>query len=111
MFLRWEFATFLTSPDERFVDVRNDTSSSDGGSNYVVELLISSDSQLKMAGGYSLHLQILAGVASKLENLSSEILEDSGTVNSRSCADSGLATHIALHQTMNSAYGELDKLF
>jgi len=45
-------------PDEGFVDVRNDTSSCNGCLDQGVQFLVSSNSQLQMPWGDSLHLQI-----------------------------------------------------
>ena len=41
-------------PDERLVDVRDDAAPSDGGLDQCVQLLISSDGELKEKQGYSL---------------------------------------------------------
>ena len=62
---------------ERLVDVRDDTSSSNSSFDKSVELFVSSDGQLEMSWCDSLHLQVLAGVSSKLEDLSGEVFEDS----------------------------------
>ena len=44
------------------VDVREDSSSGDGGSDERVELLVSSDRELQMTGRDSLHSKILGRV-------------------------------------------------
>ncbi len=55
--------------DERLVDVRDDSPAGDGGLDEGVQLLVSPDGQLQMAGGDALHLQILGRVARQLKNL------------------------------------------
>ena len=64
------------------MDVGDDTTASDGGLDEGVELFISSDGELQVSGGDSLHLQVLAGVSSELKNLSGQVLEDSCCVDS-----------------------------
>ena len=63
------------------MDVRNHTTASDGGLDQSVKLLVAADSQLQVTRGYSLHLEVLACVASELENLSGEVLEDCSSVD------------------------------
>lgn len=55
--------------DEGLVDVGDDSSSGDGRLDQRVQLLVASDGELEMAGGDTLHLQVLAGVAGQLEHL------------------------------------------
>lgn len=55
--------------DEGLVDVRNDSAASDGGLDQGVQLLVSTDGQLQMAGGDTLHLQIFGSVTGQLEDL------------------------------------------
>ena len=51
------------------MDVRDDASSSDGGLDQRVQLLVSPDGKLEMPGGDPLHLQVLGGVAGQLKHL------------------------------------------
>jgi len=67
----WEGATFSLLANERLVDVRDDTTTSNGSLDQRVQLLVSSDGELEMPGGDPLHLQVLGSVASQLEHLSS----------------------------------------
>lgn len=76
--------------DKRLVDVGNDTTSGDGGLDQGVELFISTDSQLQVAGSYSLHLQVFAGVSSELKDLSGEVFEDSRSIHGRGGTDATL---------------------
>lgn len=68
--------------DESLVDVRDDTTASNSGLDESVELLIASNSELQMSGSNSLNLKILRSVAGKLEDLSSQVLENSSCVDS-----------------------------
>lgn len=52
----------LDLEEEGTVDVRKDTSEGDGGTDEGVELFVTSDSQLEMARGDALHLEVLGGV-------------------------------------------------
>lgn len=67
--------------DESLVDVRDHTTASDGGLDEGVELLVTSDCQLKVAGCNSFHLKVLGGVSSEFEDLSGQVLEDSSSVD------------------------------
>ena len=55
--------------DEGLVDVRDDAAAGDGGLDEGVQLLVTSDGQLQVAGGDSLHLQVLRSVSGQLQNL------------------------------------------
>ena len=59
-------------PDQRFVDVRNDAASGDGGLDQGVQLFVTTNGKLQVAGGDSLHLQVLGRIASQLQNLEHE---------------------------------------
>lgn len=68
--------------DESLVNVRDDTTSSDGGLDECVEFLVSSDCELKMSGCDSLHLEVLAGIAGQFKDFGSEVLQDGSCVHS-----------------------------
>ena len=68
--------------DESLVDVRNNTTSSDGSLDEGVELFVTSDGEQQVSGSDSLDLEILGSVSSEFENLSGEVLKDSSTVDS-----------------------------
>ena len=63
------------------MDVRDDTTASNGGLDQGVQLFVAADSQLQVARSDSLHLEVLACVASELEHLSGEVLKDSSRVD------------------------------
>lgn len=89
------------------MNVGDHTTASDGGLDQGVELLVASDGELEVSRSNSLHLKVLGGVASKLKNLSSEVLEDSGSVDGRSSSDSAVSVNSALQESVNSSNGEL----
>jgi hypothetical protein len=62
------------------VNVRNDTAASDGGLDKRVQLLISTNGELQVARSDTFHFQILASIACKLENFSSEVFKDCSSV-------------------------------
>jgi len=68
--------------DQRLVYVGDDSASSDGRLDQSVQLFVSSDGQLEMSGGDSLHFEILGGITSQLEHFSSQVLQDGRTVHS-----------------------------
>lgn len=59
---RLRLLLLLNLQEESAVDVRENTSESDRGSDKGVELLVSTDGQLEMAGGYALDLEVLGRV-------------------------------------------------
>jgi hypothetical protein len=68
--------------DQSLVDVRDNTTASDGGLDEGIELLVTADSELQVAGSNTLNFQVLGGIACKFENFSSQVLKDSSRVNS-----------------------------
>ena len=93
--------------DEGLVDVWNDTTSSDGGLDEGVELLVSSDGELEMPWGDSLHLKILGRVSGQLENLGGEVLEDCGRVDGGGASDAATLGGPALQVTVDTTDREL----
>lgn len=64
------------------VNVGQDTTLGNGDvSEKLIQLLIVADGKLKMAGDDTGLLVVTGGVASQLENFSSEVLEDGSEVN------------------------------
>lgn len=72
---------FASFHHQSFVDVRDHTTASNGSLDEGVELLVSADSQLQVAWGYAFDFQVLACIASELENLGREVLKDRSSVN------------------------------
>merc|ERR1719471_898454 len=95
-------------PDERLVDVGDDAAPGDGGLDQSVQLLVSSDGELKMSGSDSLHFQIFGSVASQLEDLSSKIFQDSRAVDSSSGSHPSAGKASALEMSVNPSNRELE---
>lgn len=93
--------------DESLVDVRDHTAASDRGLDQSVELLVTADGELQVTGSNALDLQVLRGVACEFQNLSGQVLEDSGRVHSRSSTDSAAGVHSGLEDSVDSSNGEL----
>ena len=75
--------------EEDGLDVGEDTTLSDGDTREkLVQLLVITDGELKMTGDDSRLLVVTGGVASQLEDLSGEVLEDGRQVDGRSGANS-----------------------
>ena len=69
------------------MDVRNDTSASNGGLDEGVELLVSSDGKKQVSWCDTFDLQVLACVTGELKHLGSEVLHDGGSVDRSSGSD------------------------
>jgi len=93
--------------DERFVNVRNDTTASDGGLDERIEFLISANGELKMSWGDTLYPVVLRCITSQLEHFSSQILQDGGAIYSRSRPHTSVIGSALLQEAMDSSYGEL----
>jgi hypothetical protein len=93
--------------DKRLVNVGDNTSAGDGSLDEGIKLLVTTNGKKKVARSDTLDLQILAGIASKLKNLSSEVLHDSGGVNRRGSANALLRVNACLQETVNTADREL----
>lgn len=79
------------------VDVREDTTLGDGDvAKELVQLFIVADGELKVTRDDTGLLVVTGGVASQLEDLSSQVLEDSGEVDGSTC---GNCQMIAIRQT------------
>ena len=91
----------LLLPDERLVDVRDHTTTSDSGLDQSVQLLVSPDGELEMSGRDPLHLEILTGVAGQLEDLGGEVLQDGGAVHGGSGAHPAAAEGAGLEVTVD----------
>ena len=63
------------------MDVGDDSTTSNGSLDQRIQFFIAPDSELQVSGGYSLDLQVLAGVSCEFEDLSGEVLQDSSGVD------------------------------
>ena len=93
--------------DQGLVDVRDDASTCNGALDEGVELLISTDGQLKVARGDTLNLQILASIPSQLQNLSSQVLQDGSRVDSCSGTNTTICLSPLLKLAVDTANREL----
>lgn len=100
-------SSFCLLVDKRLVNVRNNTTTGNGGLDESIELFVTSNGQLKMPGSDTFHLEILAGISSQLQDLSSEVFENSGCVDSSGCANSLTVLDRLFEKTMDSTDGEL----
>lgn len=82
-------------------------SAGDGGLDQGVQLLVTSDGQLQVPRCDSLDLQVLGSVASELENLGRQVLEDGCAVDCCSSADSAVGVDSALQESVDSSDWEL----
>ena len=73
----------------------------------LVEFLVVSDGQEDVSGDDSGLLVVLGGVSGKLEDLSSEVLEDGGEVDGGSSSDSFGVVSVS-EESSDSADGELE---
>lgn len=64
----WRLCSLLLAllPNEGFVDVGNDTSSSNCCLDKGVQLLVTTDGQLQVTGSDTLHLQVFGGITRQL---------------------------------------------
>jgi len=90
------------------VDVWNNTTSSNGSLNEGIQFFITTDGELKMAWGDTLHLQILGGVSCQFQNLSGEVFEDGGGVDGSGGTDTAVGGSTALQETMDTTDWELE---
>jgi len=100
-------ATLASLVDEGLVDVGNDTTTGDGGLDQVVQLLITTNCELQVAGCDALHAEITGGVSGQLENLCAQILQDGGHVHGSVGSDTTLLVHANLDVPVDAANREL----
>ena len=73
----------------------------------LVELLVVADGQLKVAGVDAGLLVVAGSVSGELEDLGSEVLEDSSKVDGGASTDAAAEGALA-EQTVDAAHGELE---
>ena len=88
------------------MDVGQDTTLRNGDvTEQLVQLLIVPDGELQVTGNDTGLLVVTGGVASQLENLSSEVLENGGEVDGSTGTDT-LSVVALAEQTVDTADGE-----
>jgi len=89
------------------VDVRNDSTASNGSLDEGVELFVSSNGELQVTRRDTLHLQILGGVASQLQHLCCEVLEDGSAVDCGSGSHAPMGGGAVLEVPVDTPHREL----
>ena len=92
------------------MDVGDDTTTGDGGLDEGVELLVTTDGELEMAGRDTLDLEVLAGVSGELEDLGGQVLKDGGRVDGGGGTDTLGLLDGGLEETVDTTDGELSSL-
>ena len=93
--------------EEDGLDVGEDTTLSDGDTREkLVQLLVITDGELKMTGDDSRLLVVTGGVASQLEDLSGEVLEDGRQVDGGTGANALSVVSLA-QESVDTTNGEL----
>jgi len=90
------------------VDVGNDPAAGNGRLDEGVQLFVTPDGQLQVAGCDSLHLEVLGGVAGQLEHLGRQVLQDGRAVDGRGSAHPAVAGGAALEVAVDPSHGELE---
>lgn len=88
--------------------MRDDTSASNGGLDKGVEFFVTADGKLQVARVDALDLEILGGVASKLENFSSQVLQDGSGVHGSGGTNTLLGGSASLQVSVDTTDGELE---
>ena len=87
--------------------MRQHTTTGNGSLDEGVQLFITPDGQLQVAGSDTLDLAILGDVASQLKNLSSQILQNGSSVDCGSSTNALLGGGAVLQETVDTANREL----
>jgi uncharacterized SAM-dependent methyltransferase len=82
--------------------MRDDTTSGNSGLDESIQLFVSSNGQLKMPGGDTLHLEILARISSQLQDLGCEVFENGRCVDSSGCANALAVLNRKFEETMDT---------
>jgi hypothetical protein len=93
--------------DEGLVDVRDHTTTGDGGLDQGVELLVTANGKQQVAGGDTFHLQVLARITGQLKNLSSKVLHDGRGVHGGGGTNTLLGVDTSLQETVDTTDREL----
>jgi len=89
------------------VDVRDNSSSSNGSLDKGIKLLVSTNGELQVTRCDALDLKILASVAGQLEDLGGEVLQDGGGVDGGGGSDTLTLLDRLLQETVDTSYGKL----
>ena len=89
------------------MDVRDDTSSSNGCLDKGIQFFVTTNGELKMPWSNTLHFQILTGVSGQFQNFGCEVLEDGRSVNSCGGTNTVSVVDRVLQETVHTTDGEL----
>ena len=98
----------LALVDQTLVDMRDNSTTGDGGLDERVELFVTADGQLEVARRDALYLKVLGCVTRKLENLCGEVLEDGRGVHSCGSTDALGGACALLQVPVNTPDRELE---
>merc|ERR1719197_1988453 len=93
---------FLLLFDERFVNVRDDTTASNGGFDQRIELFVTTNGQLQVTRCDTLHFQIFGSVASQLEHFGGQILQNGRSVHGGSRTDTAARSRTRFQETVDT---------
>lgn len=85
------------------MDVRDNSSSSDGRFDERVEFLVSANRELQVTRRDTFHFQVFTGVAREFENFCGKVFEDGRGVDGSSRSDSLVRVNATLEESMNSS--------
>ena len=89
------------------MNVRDNTSSSNGSLDKGIQFFVTTNGELKMSWRNTLHLQILTGVSGQFQNFGCEVLEDGRSVNSCGGTNTVSVVDGVLQETVHTTDGEL----
>ena len=78
-----------------------------GSRDKIVELLVTTDGELKVARCDTLDLEVLGGVAGQLEDFGAQVLQDSCGVHGGGGTDAVVGLNAALQVAVDTADGKL----
>ena len=97
--------------DERLVNVRDHTTSSNCSLDQSVQFFVTPDGQLQVAWCNTLDLQILTGISSQLQDFSSKVFQDCRCVDSGGSSNTVTLVDRVLKETVNTTDRELKTSF
>lgn len=89
------------------MDVRDDTTTGNGGLDQSIQFFVSSNGQLQVTGSDTLHLQVFARISSQFQYFCRQVFQNGGRIDGRCRSDTVSLVHGVLQETMHTTYGEL----
>lgn len=97
----------LELADEGDVDVGQDTSTSDGGLDELIEFIVGTDGEKQVARVDTLDVHVLGSIAGQLEQLGSQVLQDGSAVDGSGGSDTASSVGALLQETVDTTDREL----